>query len=469
MTDIDPRIPPIGTVSQAERMLRTNWVAALERSPSGSPLVWPEFVAVQGRSVRIIDVREADELVGPLGHIPGADWIPKDRVPSLVERLGPDAKVILVSRAGERSAPLAKELEHAGMPFVASMIGGMVSWKYLGFQTVRDPSILARRDVLRDAPTLTKADKPLSLDAITAHIDETSSVRWMKLAALLLHGRLSCVDGRDETGVIGTPGGDSGELLLALAAVERITGTKLSTLAIREIFARRLDVLGRFYLHTDIHASNELIKAIRGDKRFDSAIRGISEGIQWRAFLTAPPVHLREALLEHMVAPGHVGCGHLRLSMTAAEAYGARPELVKTVLQAFFRARWGGAVDAEYTVLPGAHDEGAVVRVYVEESSLRPFTPIPLVSPTAGGLQMFVAHPQVADHLRQELAHFLVRQGDTLDLSASHFEPLLAEMRALGDVQLGATLGRLAKGLPIYDVWFGPHGAHRVEHAGEVG
>ena len=65
MTDVDDRIPPIGVVSQAERMLRTNWVATLERSTGGAPLVWPEFVARQGRSVRIIDVREADEFVAP--------------------------------------------------------------------------------------------------------------------------------------------------------------------------------------------------------------------------------------------------------------------------------------------------------------------------------------------------------------------------------------------------------------------
>ena len=106
MSDIDDRIPPIGSVSQAERLQATNWVSTLERSTGGAPILWPEFVARQGRSVRIIDVREPDELVGPLGHIPGAEWIPKDRVLSLVERLDRNAKIILVSRAGERSAAI---------------------------------------------------------------------------------------------------------------------------------------------------------------------------------------------------------------------------------------------------------------------------------------------------------------------------------------------------------------------------
>jgi hypothetical protein len=47
-------------------------------------------------------------------------------------------------------------------------------------------------------------------------------VRWVKMAALLLHGKSSCVDGRDDHGVIGTPGGDAGEFLLALTSIERV-------------------------------------------------------------------------------------------------------------------------------------------------------------------------------------------------------------------------------------------------------
>ena len=39
-------------------------------------------------------------------------------------------------------------------------------------------------------------------------------------AEIARQDRLSCVDGRDDSGVMGTPGGDAGEFLLALAAVE---------------------------------------------------------------------------------------------------------------------------------------------------------------------------------------------------------------------------------------------------------
>lgn len=149
-SNLDKLLPPIGSVPPAERMLRANWLGAVERSPSGKPLLWPEFVARQGRSVHIVDVREPEELVGPLGHIPGSEWVPPDRVPSLVERLGKDAVVVLVSRAGERSAPLAAKLEELGMPFVGSMVGGTSRGAISGSPRRATPR--SSRAAIRSAP-----------------------------------------------------------------------------------------------------------------------------------------------------------------------------------------------------------------------------------------------------------------------------------------------------------------------------
>lgn len=465
--DHEPRIPAIGEGTPEERMLRANWLSNLERSPNGFPLLWPEFVGRQGRSVRIVDVREPDELVGPLGHIAGCDWIPRERVHTLADRLDRDAKVVLVSRAGERSGPLAHELETRGMRFVASMIGGMVTWRSLGFAISRDHAILARHDVLRDISPVEPRPGPLSIEAVREHIGDAHSVRWAKMASLLLHGRLSCVDGRDETGVIGTPGGDAGELLLALTALERVTGEALRPRDVTELLRRRVDTFGRFYLHGDVHAANELIKAIRADARFDEALEGVFEPMTWRRFFEEPPAAIRELLLEYMVQPAHIGCGHLKLMIQDGVRYGARPELVREVLRSFNRLRWGGAPETEFVPLPGGHAEGAVVNVRVR-GDLRSYTPIPLVAPRGPGTQMFVNHPQVASRLRVEMAGFLVEQGDLTHASGERCDALLEEMEAIASAQMALTLGRLARGLPIYDVTFGRHGELTVEHVGAV-
>lgn len=459
-------IPPIGAVSQAERMFRVNWVAALDRSPSGVPLLSCDFVARQGPRVRLIDIREPDELTGPLGHIPGVDWLSREALAALPQRLGRDEAVVIISRGGERAAAAAQELERAGLRFVAALFGGMLTWRAFGYGTSRDPQILGLREQLRPQPPELPGGRRLRAADIEAHIGEPRSVRFVKLAALLLHGGQSCVDGRDDSGVIGTPGGDAGEFLLALAALERLTGP-VPAAALPELLRRRLDTFGPLIMHGDIASGNALIKALRADRRFDDALRGISEALQWRRFLSDPPAELHEALLEHLVQPAHIGCGHLRLSLQRGQDYGARPELVLDFLRTFYRARWAGAADPQFVVLPGGHEEGAVVNVRVP-GPLHAYTRIPLVSPSCAGTQMFVNHPQVSEYLRADLCQFLCEQPGLLPLPAGGVEALRGEIAALAARQLGHTLGALARGLPIFDVLFESERSVVVREAGEV-
>ncbi len=465
---LDSRIPPIGAVPQPERMFRVNWVANVKLTPSGVPFVSADFTAKQGRRVRIIDVRAADELTGALGHVPGSDWVPLDRIATLVERLGRDEPIILVSGGEERSHDAAELLAKAGMRFVAFMVGGLMSWRDLGYSTTRDASILDRRDVLRSMEDVVEAPpEHLTAEHVQRHVGDRLSVRWIKLPALLVRGLVSCVDGRDDSGVIGSPGGDAGELLVGLRALEKMLYRELGDAEVATLLARRLDVLGRFYMHTDVTAANASIEAMRADARFDGHLEGVDETLAWRRFLASPPVAVREALLEHSLHPKHVGCGHLRLSLTSAKAYETREGLVASVLRNFQLKRWEGAPELEVVALAGGHTERAVLNVRIG-GPLMPFSRIPLVSPAAFGAQVFVHHPRITSYLRGQLARFLAMQTD-ITRAAIDAGELHLEMERLGSTQLKQTLGALANGLPIYDVTF--HGEESVEvrPAGVVG
>lgn len=466
-TDDDPLIPPIGVLPTPERMFRVNWVASLERSPSGVPLHTPEFVAHQGRAVRIVDVREAGELTGPLGHIPGSDWVPRERAMTLAERLERDAPLILVSRGGERSAELAHALEKRGMRFVASLRGGMVAWKALGFGSSRDPSVLERPDVLRGFEPPPPAPGPLARDRLAAHIGDPMAVRWIKVAAVLLHAKRSCVDGRDDTGVIGTPGGDAGELVLGLAALEEHVGVALEPERVAALLARAADAFGSLYMHTDVHAANSLILSMRADPRLTEAIGATYDALSWRRWMQSPPPDVREIVLEHLMKPGHLGCGHLRLMLQHGASYRVRPGLVGDFVRAYLRQRWADAPQLDFVPLAGGHEEGAVVNVRVE-TELRSYTPLPLVSPSCGGTQMFVNHPQVSSYMRRETAALLCESADLAGVAPSDAPDLAARMEELGAHQMGVTLGHLAKGLPIYDVLFRAGGGVTIEQVGEV-
>lgn len=459
-------IPPIGVLPAAERMFRINWVSNLTRSPEGLPQHSPNFVAKQGRRVRLVDIREEADLMGPLGYIPGSDWVPESRARSLGLRIDEDEPVILLSNDGDRSGAVARDLERGGLRLVSSMVGGVAAWRDLGYSTSRDAAILERRDVLRRLVVHPLAEgQELTREHVAEHVGDATAVRWVKMAALLLHGRLSCVDGRDDASVLGTPGGDAGELVLALSALEKLTDHRFSQADVERLLERRIDTLGRFYYHTDVHAANHAIKEMRADPRFDDALKFVSEALEWRRFWKSPPEALKEPLMRYALSPANIGCGHLRRALTLSDAYGTRAELVAAVLAAYHRERWAGSEETELIVLGGDHQEGAVLIVRVE-GEVHPFTRIPLVSPSAYGKQMFVYHPQVASYLRRQLAEMIVVQRDLVPPVPA--AALHAEMERIAEVQLSSTLGALAKGLPIFEITFDARSRATVEEKGRV-
>lgn len=448
----DARIPPIGAIPQAARMFRVNWISAEVRSPTGVPMLSPDFVASLGRNARVLDLRTPDELTGPLGYIPGSVWVPEEEAEARLAACDPSEATVLVSRGGERAGRLAKVMEARGHGLVAALMGGIVAWRQAGYSTLRDPTVLRRAALTPLGEVWESSRRALTADDIHAQVGDPRALRWMKVAAMLVNGRLCCVDGRAESGLVGTPGGDAGEFLVAAASLEALTGRRLSEADLRAMLLCRLDAFGRFYLHTDVHASNEVIRSMRDDRRLDEALASVYEPLEWRRFLRAPPEAMREIVMEHILTGPRLGCGHLRLAMQRGDDYGVRPALVRDLLRAFLRLRWEGVEENEMGVLPGGHTEGAVVNVLVEGGA-EAYAQIPLVSPMVGGSQVFLQHPQVAGFLRGQLARFLSRTRE-VGLGEAREGELLAHMNDLASRQLGHTLRALAPGLPVFDVLF---------------
>lgn len=89
---------------------------------------------------RIVDVRSADEFVGELGHIPGAELITLGD--DLAERLaagdlrGPH---LFVCRKGGRSARAASIALRTGYTDVYNLVGGMEAWRAAGLSVAYAP------------------------------------------------------------------------------------------------------------------------------------------------------------------------------------------------------------------------------------------------------------------------------------------------------------------------------------------
>ena len=87
----------------------------------------------------LLDVREPEEFVGELGHIEGALLVPLDalerRLPKLAGYV--DRDVVVVCRAGARSASAGAILRRAGFQRVINLQGGMLAWAEAGLPVQR--------------------------------------------------------------------------------------------------------------------------------------------------------------------------------------------------------------------------------------------------------------------------------------------------------------------------------------------
>lgn len=409
--------------------------ARFERSPGGVPEVHARWVHAHHCGVRVVDVREPEER--DAARLVFAESVPLAALPDAAQAWDPHEPIVLVCRSGRRSARASRELEDMGFTRVASMSGGMLVWEALGLPTERSS---VSHTAAEAEPA---AEGELQRADLIAHLGDADHIHWVRAASLVLQATQSCVDGRDARPIVGTMGGDAGELLLLLATLERVRGEPLGPDAIRAALDARLEAFGRFYLHTDTHALEALA---RSDARF--------AGHDPEALVRRPPAALEAPLLEALVRPEHVGCGHLRLTLSHPAQYGVRPELARSLLREIFRRLWQGAA-IDFVVLEGGHEETGVLTVHLDHD-VHTYSRIPTVVPRVGDHEVFVSHPQVSAWVRAQEASLLFEHDPWLAAHPARREAFLEALEQLGDTQLHATLAHLAARLPVYDAYVSP-------------
>jgi len=109
-----------------------NW-AHLRYSFAGVWEIDPHGLEEHQGPLQILDVREADEFTGPLGHIDGAVLIPLGQLAARLEELARGRPIVAVCRAGSRSAQAVSILQQAGFSEIANLNGGMLRWRAEGY------------------------------------------------------------------------------------------------------------------------------------------------------------------------------------------------------------------------------------------------------------------------------------------------------------------------------------------------
>ena len=95
--------------------------------------IYPQALEEIGARVQIVDVREATEFKGPLGHIKDAQLLPLGELAARGAELARERPVVTVCRSGARSAQACVILQRMGFSDVANLAGGMLRWRAEGF------------------------------------------------------------------------------------------------------------------------------------------------------------------------------------------------------------------------------------------------------------------------------------------------------------------------------------------------
>lgn len=286
--------------------------------------------------------------------------------------------------------------------------------------------------------------KTLSQAELSTHLEQlTKQSHVLPISQLLSAQAISCVDGRNFTGVVAAPGGNAGLFLQMLAAYELHTEKLLSADQISSIFSAYQDTFGHFYMHSDAHALESLVKSLQ---ERGTAINSVEHLI---SLLSAPPEPLRPVLLELLAEPAHTGCGHIRLMLENQETYRIRPFLIAAFVREFLTRFWAGDDRLQFEILQGNHAEQAILNIHAQKPENDDDIPFVLVAPQLHDIQVFINHPEATGYMHRQHAAFMTKEGY---LDEADQQAFIKVHGALHGTQLTATVQALGDGLPIFDV-----------------
>ena len=249
-----------------------------------------------------------------------------------------------------------------------------------------------------------------------------------------------CMDGRTNQPRLYTPGGDSGEFVLALLVYEDISGTPLTQDTVEQYFRQYLDCMDQeeFVMCTDDQAVSHLQREL--------SIEGLD--------IENPQPRYEDQIRAGLIEPDNVGDIHLRMMLRYPDMYAIRPEVVQYFITAFYNVLWEGSNYSSMLTLAqlaGAHNETAFVEVRTSDScNLEQASPV--IRARNGGpstLSVYVNHLDAASIRRAQLAQFFAERVARFRDNITS-DTLLNRMNHHGLFYLDVTGSYVARSLPFY-------------------
>jgi hypothetical protein len=210
-----------------------------------------------------------------------------------------------------------------------------------------------------------------------------------------------CLDGRNQKGILATPGGDAGEFILALHIYDDLLGgnRKLTQEAVDTYLKRYLEWMRQdiFYMCTDENALHHLEKEV--------GVEGVN--------IINPRPQLRDELLKVIAKPDNVGCLHTRMLLKYKDLYQSKAELVQMTIKAFYKILWDVqnplSKRLKLGILMGEHNETAFMEVRLNDACKNEKV-APLLQPYNRKTMVFLNHVDPVSIRRAQLANFFVNE-----------------------------------------------------------
>lgn len=225
----------------------------------------------------------------------------------------------------------------------------------------------------------------------------------------------SCVDARADYALLGTPGGDIGEVALALAAVEESTGKQFTRIEVNALLQEYLDAMGQrgkkyLYMHTD-----------------EAALQKLKEVTKVEDPMQPATAEERNAVLAAAVKPEHVGCRHLAKLLEGGAGSLVRSELVADLIRAFLNVLFDyenpRRAQLLYVTLRGDFSQAPLAHVF-GRNECGGFAPLLVPNPNSGSAstasnnnKASILHGAHGAYYRQDLARFLAWRNADLDVT----------------------------------------------------
>jgi hypothetical protein len=290
-------------------------------------------------------------------------------------------------------------------------------------------------------------------EKLTRRLQQEGAASWLRLDRLKADVPISCIDGRQCGHTVGAPGGNMGEFILLLAVLEWYVDGVFDEAMVERFFDSYLRKFQRFYMHTDEEALERLGTYLSNLEQLAAFDGRLEDPRELAEFVRSVPTEFQELMLEALVMPAHVGCGHIKQILTSPKVYRVRLELAQRAMRVFFRHLWDGDREVDFVVLGGAHDEQAVVSLHTRDM-ITDETLVPAISPWEREMSLFVNHTPALRYMRWRGLRLFLQSGIHPGLEKLEPWTVILEVERLGERHFDETLSRLAPGLERWRVTF---------------